>query len=619
MTQNAHAAPAWERASWVVLLAAFVGATTAVSKLPFLPDTTPVTERFTGAEFLALTALTAVALGMWLVSWVSDGRRTQLTSAHPALLALAATVIVAATGAAVRPLAVVGDSGRYMGMTTWLCCALLFFLATQLVTTPQRMRTITFVFIAVGAIQGLLGVSQVVGMDIMRFQFPPDHQWMLSQGVGTIGNPNQFSSVLVIPFVLACAEVWWARDGRQRAFFAICATIMALALVTAATRGAWVGAFVGLVGLVLIVVRCKVATARTLLVATAAVVIVVLAGLAIADQAIMATRFDTDAPDQSAIEQLSNGRFTIWRQSASLFSSAPVVGVGPDSIRNALKASGLTTNVMGLFTDDPHSLPLLIAVSFGISGLLASVWLLVAVLAGPIRLAVARQPQCPPAEGRMRAHAWVAALLGLFATSLVSVLSIPMLTSLFVALGILHAPAAARPQASRVAPVAIAAVSVVLATGFAAISLWASIPPVYHNLRIDRAPLATPLPTHSEEVLDEADRALPWRYDTMLVRTSWLLQQAGYEYMQGDNSEDTGIGRYMALRAHTDARVQLYPGDFFAWLMRARSYLAVADVLRVEPEGLRYAEEATAVVQEALKRFPNDPELLEIARLLRTL
>lgn len=378
------------------------------------------------------------------------------------------------------------------------------------------------------------------------------------------------------------------------------------------------GALIGVLVLAAIALRCRLIDLKGVLVASAVLIAVLLAGFAIADQTIMATRFDTSGPGESAVEQLSNGRLTLWRQSASLLSSAPVVGVGPDSIRNAQKSAGLTSGVLGLFTDDPHSLPLLVAVSFGLTGLLASVWLLASVLAGPLRLVI-KPSQCPPSEARARAHAWLAAVLGLLATSLVSVLSIPMLVSLFVALGVVHAPAAARPQASRVSPFAPAALSAVLAMTFVAISLWASIPPVYHNLRIDRTALATPLPTQSEEVLDEADRALPWRYDTMLVRTSWLAQQAAYEYIQGDSSEITGIGRYMALRAHTDARVQLYPGDFFAWLMRARSYLVTADVLRDEPDAERYSEEAKAVVREALERFPKDPEFLEIARLLDTL
>lgn len=614
MTHVSQTATPWRRASWVAFLFAFVGATTAVAKVPLLPDTTPVTERFTGPEFAALTTLTAIAAVLWLISWFGDGRHTRFTRAHAALLALCGAIVLATATAAVLPLAVVGDSGRYTGMTTWLCCAVLFFLATQLVDSSARLRTITWVFIAVGAAEGLLGVLQVLGVDPMRFVFPEAHGWMLSQGIGTIGNPNQFSSVLVIPFVLACGEILSARSGRSQAIFSAAAALMLTSLVVSATRGSWIGALAGLLTLAVIAMRCKQTSVKRLLVGSVALVVVLLAAFAVADHAIMATRFDTGAPGSSAVEHLSNGRLMLWRQSAVVFAKAPLVGVGPDSIRNALKAAGQTSGAIGVFTDDPHSLPILIAVSFGLVGLAACAWLFAAVLAAPVKLALSA-PQCPPSEARARANAWLGAVLGLLVTSLVSVLSIPMLTSLFVALGVLHAPTAANPALNRTVPRMPALAASTLVAAFIAVSLWASLTPVYHNLRIDRVELVTPLPAATEQALDAADHALPWRYDTMMVRTSWLVQQAAHEHMSGNDSDTTGSGRLEAIRRHTDARVKRFPADYFAWLMRVRSYQATVDMLG----GAEHLRAAQDVLGEAQARFPNDPELIGISEALARL
>lgn len=603
----------WERASWLAFLALFAASTLAVAKIPLLPDTNAVVERFTGPEFAALTVLSAAAAVTWAVGWFLGGREVRLSWMHGALAAVCASAALSAFFARVRPLAIVGESGRYVGLVTWICCALALFLATQLIRSSARLTIITRVVIAVGAIEAVIGISQVLGLDILRFDFPEQYRWMLSQGVGTIGNPNQFSTVLLIPFILACSEALSTRDRLWRPLTIAATILIGIALVASATRGSWVGAVVGVIVLAVLALRCQFANAKALWIGTAVLAGTLVVGALVADSAILGTRFDATSSDEPAIEQLSNGRLSLWRQGADVFAQHPVLGVGPDSLRNAYKAAGHSTGILGVFTDDPHSLPLLVALSFGIVGIVAMVWFLLAALRAPV-MQVIHDPKCASDATLSRMNGWLAGTFALLTASLVSVTSLPMLLALALALGVVQAPYTRRARQVRVPVWTVSAVGVAL-VAFVAVALGASLVPLYHNARITQTELALPLSYEAVAVLDAADRALPWRYEMLSRRTSSLIDQAALEHSQGGAGVAAAETRLADLRSHLDARVAEFPAEYVAWHMRAQSYIASA-VITGDPE---LAERSCSIVAEALDRFPNDLELIELEQLAQKL
>ncbi len=597
---------AWERASWLAFLALFAVTTLAVAKVPFLPDTNPVVERFTGPEFSALTVFTIIAAMAWFISWILGERAARVTRAH---LALAATCVVGVAStviADVRPLALVGESGRYMGLVTWLCLAVTLLLATQLVRTPSRLGTLSRVVIIVGVIQAVIGLSQVLGIDILRFDFPEQYRWMLAQGVGTVGNPNQYSTTLIVPFILACAEALSAESRRWRYLAVTAMVVTGIAIVASATRGTWIGALVGAVIVAILAVRCRLARGRAIWIGAAVLVGTVALGSLLADPAILGTRFDQgDANGGAAVEQLSSGRLALWRQGVDVFGSHPVLGVGPDSIRNAYKAAGHSTGIRGVFTDDPHSLPLLVAVSFGAVGLGAAAWLLWALLSQPM-MRVIRDPRSAKGETFARMNAWFAGSLALLVTSLVSVISIPMMVAVAVAVGTAYAPFLAR-TAERRAPAWSTVVAGVLLIGFAGLSIWASLVPLYHNARITAVPLEVPLSENDLAVLHAADSALPWRYEMLSRRTNKIIEQASFEYSQGSSS--AAEARLAQLREQLDQRVQVYPAEYFAWYNRAKAWADSAAITGDRELGAQ----ARDIIAEALERFPDDLELMALS------
>ncbi len=596
----------WENISWWAFMALYAGTTLAIAKLPFLPDVRPVIERMTGPHFLALTLLVGIAAATWLVAWLMGNRGIRITNAHLAALAFCAAAGVSAAQADVFPLAVVGEPGRYLGWMAWMCCLVAFFLASQLVNTPVRLESLTRLVIVVGIIQATVGVMQVLGADIMRFSIPEQHGWMLAQGIGTVGNPNQFSTVLLVPFIVACGEALSAQKGTRRTVAIGAALVMAVALVAAATRGSWIGALVGVAVLAALAIRTKAVSPKAVAIGAGVLIAAVLVGILISDPAVMRTRFATDAGPEPTIEQLSNGRLRMWRQSATVFASAPVLGVGPDSIRNAFKAAGQSTGVIGVFTEDPHSLPILIAVSFGAVGLIVALWLLVSVLGPPVKRLTCDETATQDTLLRVT---WFAALVGVLVASLVSVLSVLMLLALALALGVVHAPEVVRVERVRQPSLAVARGVAVAACALSLFAVVAALLPMHHNAQIWATAPSIPLSETHVTVLDSADRTLPWRHDIMTRRAGMLLQQALHEHAQGQNTESTGEGRLRKLCSHLDERVARYPGEYHAWLLRAQVHVVAAEKLGEDA----LAHKARSIAGQALKRFPNDPEFHEIA------
>lgn len=595
----------WERASWWSLLAACAAAALAVAKVPLRADAAPVFDRFAGPEFAMLALLVGASLVFWCISWLTGGTAPRVTGAHAAAGLFCIAVAASVAFSRIPMLALTGESGRYLGGIAWVLLIACFFLASQLVTGTVRLRSLAWVFIGVGLVQAVLSLSQVAGFDIMRYSFAESALWMLSQGVGTLGSPNQLASVLVVPLVLAAGEALFASDTARRVAAGVSAFVITAAIVASATRAAWIGAAVGLMLLGYIALRAMRADARTAGLVFAAVGLAVVAGVMVADPAILGTRFAVSGDAAPAVEQVSNGRLVLWRQSVEVFSDSPIVGIGPDSLRNEWKAQGLRAGPIGVFIEDTHNFVILLFVSFGVVGAVVFAAMVALALAGPLkRLAGAGGPA---GSGPYLSHVWLAALLAVGATSLVSVLSIPMLVAMAVALGAVHAPYATRRSDSVKAwgrALALAgSVALVL------VALWASFVPLYHNVRLTYAGLTVPLSPAAIEALDASQAAQPWRYDFMIRRVNTLMEQGAVEYREGRNAGGEGRERLDALIAEVDRTAEDEPDEYYAWVFRVRAYTLIGNELG-DPA---LASRAVELANEALVRFPDDEEL-EFAR-----
>lgn len=594
----------WETIARSVLLTGVAVTFMAAAKIPFVADVTPVIGRFSTPRAIAIVLLSGLAFAAWLIALGRGELTIKPWKGHFVTLSGMAAVAASTAASAIPELALAGGDNRALGMFVWLSLGIVMFLMSQLVRSRAHLAAIARTLIACGTVQSLIAVAQVIGLDPLRLELSREMRWMLSQGVGTAGNPNFLASLLVVPFVLACVGILTERARWARIASVVAAASMAVSLFAANTRGAWVGVLVGIIMLVAtpdLRARMRSIGWGRLLVACALILAV---GFAVTDKAVLSTRFDTERAKsgEAAVDAISNGRTLLWRQALDVFASAPVLGVGPDSLQNAWRAQGFDLGVLGVLPDDPHNLALLVLDSFGILGATATVALVGATVIGSV---TSIRDASTHGERKAMTGGWLAAGGAAAATSMFSVGSIPLLLAMATVAGALQAQflvPSDSPLRARTAAYVLAAI--VLAATVASTNIVAL--PLVHAYRLSTVSWTVPLTDHELTILDAADRALPWRDTVTQLRFQTLTVQATWELDTGLTESGLGAERLDSLMEELDRRVERYPAEYTLWLARARAYYAAAYQLSDDEQRCRRALET---VDEALAHFPGDIDL----------
>lgn len=263
---------------------------------------------------------------------------------------------------------------------------LLLFLATAaLLQDPNWIRRTVDAYIVSAATFGLVTIAFVA-----RYGIGYGGQAVLFL------NKNNLASFLMIGFVLAVARVLIGPMPRRRRWIAIL-LILAIALTLTGSRGAWLGAIVGL-GL-LAVSSSFVSLLRY--VAVAAVILVV--GNALLPQQLVRSDELKGVAVMTATGNLTattvQTRLAYWHDALDIIDQHPVTGVGvgqyyangyhqfsgATGTLDLASSSPYTPHVIPLQSGDPHNAVLYMWAELGIPGLLAFLWLLAAIVRMAIR------------------------------------------------------------------------------------------------------------------------------------------------------------------------------------------------------------------------------------------
>lgn len=133
---------------------------------------------------------------------------------------------------------------------------------------------------------------------------------------GLIGNPNHAGSYLVPAVIAAAAWILATRKPLMRVVLTAMVILIMAGIFASRTRGAILGAFVGLAALAL--VRWRWIALKRVIIAT---ILLILAAATSAP--ILERLFDTE------IEALFSGRLTAYAAAWAMFLESPVFGVGP--------------------------------------------------------------------------------------------------------------------------------------------------------------------------------------------------------------------------------------------------------------------------------------------------
>ena len=420
----------WERIAYFALLAVPAVVPVVVFKTPFVAGPALTLNPAVIPKLFAFATLIGVALAAWAIDALKGDvpiRSVPLTWWLVAFLALSAL----STALGLSPTTSFFGSGEYAtGLVVLLLGAALLFLVVQLISTPGRIRALSWSVVAGGTIVAAVGLLQAVGADPMGLNLEYNYQWLR---VGSLlGNSDSAGSYLVIPLIIAAALVFSTKDAVARMVWSGCFVTILLCLLSTGTRGAWLGAVVGLVALGFALLRGGGKLTKSVYVA-----IGVAAGLplvwALVSMKSLVIRF-ADFSQGSAV--VGGGRIPIWTDALRVIAARPLFGTGPDAY--LLGWSGARAPAwVGVFgstnlVDDPHSIVLLFGATLGIPATIAVVGLVVRAIAASAGLAL--RPDA--GLSRYLYAGWWAELIGFAVTLLFTFNTVTMVVMLFLSLGV---------------------------------------------------------------------------------------------------------------------------------------------------------------------------------------
>lgn len=346
--------------------------------------------------------------GLWLSAWAfgflpllgKTGRRTQLV-----LLASTVTVLVASAFSPYAERALTWGSIGFFGAPLWVALLLILWASGHLSITRDRRWWIA------GAVAWAVPSLAVAASEVAR-SVPV---------AGGFNTGNHFSAMMV---ALAPVFLWLgsaSESSAQRIVgYALAGACVAAVIVANSAAGS-----LGLVaaGVVIVAVSPTSVGARTpgavrmLRLSTGAIVglAAILLVAAAANMAAVPASV-RDIVQQDVLGPTFTTRVEMWRASARIFAERPVFGVGADGFHLAaqphlserLFATEQATGVLAS-PPDPHSLPVLVAVSFGLVGLIALL-----ALATQWLLATFRRRDTEPPDAREARLCCAASTVGFF-------------------------------------------------------------------------------------------------------------------------------------------------------------------------------------------------------------
>jgi len=481
-----------------------------------------------------------------------------------------------------------------------LLCAAVYVLATQLVTTPQRMRALAWATVAGGMVVAIVALLQTRGIDFLATS--RENMVIFLRGPSLLGNPDYTATYLVVVLVLGAALALSARGLRARIVAWSCSGVALLTIAVSLTRGAWVGAVVGLAALTIPAARTHI-TKKNVALALGGLLLIVVVAVAVVGPSGFAKRFE----DLASTETAGDTRLVMWGEALSVIGDRPLLGTGPDSYSlgwyGVRSVSSMEQTGVNATHGDPHNTVLLSMATLGVPAGLLLVAMVVLALMRTARTVFTRD-----AKPALLLYAgWWAALLGLCAALLFAPHVAVFTMMLALVLGVLLAPQAAvaeaRPSLQRPRVIGmILGVAVLLVVSaitlvadvrlkdasergdLAGIDAAARIAPWHAEAQYTAAfahvntalALQNQATAGAEQALDTAEERLdalieqnPYKYGSYTLKAHFLLQR-------GVNADSQDL----VARARTAARqaLDIYPLSPVAAFYKAQSEVVLGDV-----------------------------------------
>jgi O-antigen ligase/cytochrome c-type biogenesis protein CcmH/NrfG len=286
-------------------------------------------------------ALAWLLLGVLLMVAAADGLRIARSPLFLAFYALIAVEILTTATATNRYVALYGEVGRYLGLTTHLVLALMAIAIAVGMDYPRRASWLALTLGAASLVSAGYAGLQAMGADPIKWV---DRDSKL-RPFGTFGNPDFYGQFLATVIVAGAAIALFAGQGPRWVRWAAAglAVVSAGLLILTLTRGGVIGVVAGAIVLGVVWLRRTGATRSALTrlglgtLGLAAALLTVVLTTQLGDRLVAATN----------IENVQD-RVLIYTAGTRIFLDNPVLGVGFENFAVAYpkyaEAAGINRN-----------------------------------------------------------------------------------------------------------------------------------------------------------------------------------------------------------------------------------------------------------------------------------
>ena len=313
-------------------------------------------------------------LGTLIVVALGDGVRIPTSAMFLAFYAVIATQVVTTITAENQYVAVYGEVGRYLGLTTHAVLALIAVAIAVSLDYPHRLGWLAWTIGGVAAVAGVYAIQQALGRDPV--------QWVdlnpQARPFSTFGNPDFYGQFLAAIFIGCVALLAFARQRLWAVSLVALLAVSSLALMlVVATRGSFVGIAAGAAAVAPLWLR-RAGLSRRVLARFAL-------ASGVAAVAVVVTLVAT--PLGSRLLDIARGvglrdRVLLYQAGFQMFLDHPFLGVGFENFAVAYpryqQAEWFALLGMNTTNTSAHNWVLHVAATTGALGLLANLALLAA-------------------------------------------------------------------------------------------------------------------------------------------------------------------------------------------------------------------------------------------------
>ena len=301
---------------------------------------------------------------------------TKFNIYHKLALVFLVTIFIPSILSPYKSVAFMGNHERGEGFLIYCIYILLFILSSKYLIINKSLLNIVLIS---SCIMGVYGVIQFYGFDPVQF-------WMFGKiigndSVGFIGNRNFFSSYLCM-FLFIAASIYIFKGISK---YLIYSCILFAALLCTLTRGGWLAFLIYSLMGAMFILKEKVYLKRAAIVFIAFSLIFGVLNLTTNNKVINRADKELIISEEGEFKNSAGARLSILKMSFKAFTDKPLLGYGPDTLKNRLNEDypeEFTEYVLKFdsVVDKAHNEYLEYAVSNGVFSLVSYLILLGAIL-----------------------------------------------------------------------------------------------------------------------------------------------------------------------------------------------------------------------------------------------